>query len=106
MTTCPCCGGHIEGPTPLALLEHIRLTGHERAIVNILARRHPRTTSAADLIEEMYSAHYDGGPDRPDRVLAVVLTRLRQKLAGTGWQVPASRTGRGNVARYRLEREQ
>lgn len=82
------------------------LTGLERIIFDTLARRYPRAISSPELVEEMYRDHYNGGPEQPERVMRVVLTRLRHKLAGTGWTIPKRRSGRGNVSRYRLEREQ
>lgn len=101
---CPCCGAKMEGQTPLAALEYMKLGGTEKLIIEAFVHRYPRTVSMKQLIHDVYAHRPDGGPDWPERIIHVVLGRLRKKLVGTGWRIPSALNGPG-VSEYRLERD-
>ncbi|MGS1093096.1 helix-turn-helix domain-containing protein [Aquamicrobium terrae] len=102
--SCPCCGQPMHaGRAPIEALEAAPLTPSERLIVQALARIYPRGTTKAHLVDALYAADPNGGPETASMVIGVHLAHLRKSLLAYGWTIPRCSAGRGAQSRYRLE---
>lgn len=99
---CPCCGNAIE-KFSLETLSEAALQPQEKTIVDTLAKAYPRKVSRFALVDALYGADPNGGPERPDVVLQVRISNLRKKLRPLGWNVSSAVDGPGSHAGYRLE---
>ena len=102
--SCPTCGHEmVAAHAPLESLSGAPLSKRERQIVDVLARAYPRDLDIQQLVCAMYSDDPAGGPDDPEGVIRVLVSRLRVLLPEYGWNIPINRTGHGNFGRYRLK---
>jgi hypothetical protein len=68
-----------------------RLQSSERVVLAALVSR--KFVSNRAIADALYSLRDDGGPDDPSRVIAVFLTRLRQKLRPLGIEITVFEKG-------------
>jgi DNA-binding CsgD family transcriptional regulator len=83
----------MDGPSPVGALEIPALSRTEREFVHRMASK-AGGVSAAELADGLNVALVS---------VPVLMRRLRKKLGPYGWTIPAAKTGRGNLAIYRLE---
>ena len=100
MTVCPCCHQPIAPHTPIETLEHAPMSILRRTIVRQLVDRFPLALSPEALIAEMYRGSRE--PEYARVVLSIQMLKLRVILHRYGWTIPTNKSGRGNVAQYRL----
>lgn len=96
---CPCCKQEVEELDIQALL-YLRLTDIQSDIVDKLVTDYPRLTRSEDLKAYVYAFR-----EEPEsNAIEVHLTRVRKKLVGTGWEISGNKAGRGNKAKYKLQK--
>jgi hypothetical protein len=94
MIKCPCChgSGQITERSP------VRLTPLQFRIWDIVRRADG--ISAADLIQKVYSQHWEGGPINAAKSVCVTVHHANKRLATVNQRIVSSR-GRGSL--YRLQ---
>ncbi len=99
MTVCPCCGHKINA-NGIQALSMINMGRQERAIIGELSRVFPRGVTNERMQAVLYADRDDGGANYADKVVSIVIMRVRRKIEAFGWTIPDGRTEGG----YRLIR--
>lgn len=87
---------------PLGLPELAAVTGSiRRRLVEIVARRSPAGITRAELVDQLYQADPNGGPEWADASVAVIIFKANKQLRAQGCRIVSSG---GPGARYRLEK--
>ncbi|MER9524048.1 hypothetical protein NKI96_10730 [Mesorhizobium sp. M0292] len=89
---------------PIEAIAEVALPHVLRTVANALVKQHPNSVTADDLIDDIYRG--SRLPASARQALRVQMSRLRDKLAISGWTVSNENHGRGRKAEYRLERRQ
>jgi hypothetical protein len=63
------------------------LTRREHQILSLLNRNFGLVVPWDRLVDLLYVADADGGPDNPRNVLSVILCALRRKMLSTGYEI-------------------
>lgn len=93
---CPVCGQSMHAAhAPLESLSGAPLSRRERQIVDALTRVYPRTMGVWQLVDAVYGADPNGGPNNSSNVIAHFVSRLRRRLPAYGWTIPVCRPGHG-----------
>lgn len=80
------------------------ITGHQILILELLAKR--QWVRKEQIFAVLYENDPRGGPDAPETVLGVQLTKMRRKLRDYGIEImTADYRGQGEGARYFLTTE-
>lgn len=95
MVDCPCCGG--VGIVPDI---GVALSGIERQIFGIVAAAKYQGVTLDGLVDRIYSARRDGGPDDARATTRVRIWRMNKRLSEIGLRVKATNLGPG--ATYRV----
>lgn len=87
---------------------YMNFTAQQQSIVDALYEAYPRRLRSQQLIAAMYEHDIDGGALFAANVLRIQISKIRQKLAGTGWSVPSAMRGDAgaNNGLYCLKKEQ
>lgn len=101
---CPCCRGFIGEAAPIDKVT-ATLSGFNKIILSELAKEVGRNVSRGEILQAMYGADRDGGPDYAQNVVSIYIHRLRKILPAYGWSIVSSQraganTGDGGL--YRL----
>lgn len=102
---CHCCGQPLPDDSgPLAAASNVTPL-FERIVKIILAgQRAGRLLSRAEVAARVYAEDADGGPEKAEDVVSVVLSRGRHRFAELGWRVVNRSGGRHGSSRYYVER--
>ena len=96
-TTCPCCGQVCAVSVPGAEVVEL-LGGQQRVVFERLLTASGRMVPRRMLLDEMYGDDPDGGALSAEKVLHLVVHRLRKAVAPHGYRIENA-WGRG----YRLK---
>jgi DNA-binding response OmpR family regulator len=90
---CPCCdgSGKIEAIEPIRELGGRMLPPQEGVIAAYLKANAGRVVRYQEIINALLNGRADGGPDAPERLLHVLVCRLRPGLAAIGVHLEAVR---------------
>jgi hypothetical protein len=91
---CPCCGG--DGMVPDI---GARLTGIERDIFDIVTGSKCHGVTLDGLVDLIYGARRDGGPDDARATTRVRIWRMNKRLSEIGLRVKATNLGPGALYR-------
>lgn len=100
--TCPCCGGFIGEAAAVNDVRAAITAPAHRLIFDLLSRAVGQPVMREALIDRMYGARADGGPERADKILAVQVSQLRRRIEPYGWTISISKGGSGYLAQWRL----
>ncbi len=96
---CPCCGQSVVAPEYRALAS-LKMGKQEAALLGELVRVFPYGVTSSRMQDVLYMSDAKGGPNYADKVVSMVVLRLRLKLTALGWTIPDGRTEGG----YKLKR--
>jgi hypothetical protein len=100
---CPTCNRPMEATrAPIEGLTSAVMGPIERRIVEALVRAYPRSITRDRMVDIVYADERDGGPDRAQVIMSILMGRLRPKLVQFGWTIPKARSGKGSEG-YHLE---
>ncbi len=100
--SCPCCGNTIATAAPVDMVKDKISRGHNERIFSLLASRLGRFVSKDAIVEHIYGDDPDGGPDRADHVVSVLVNKLKNSIEPYGWTIKSIGRGSGNKAHYSL----
>lgn len=103
---CPCCKQDVKtdstimvdktGLMSVAGLDiPVRLCPQEVIVINMLIRAMPGSIERDVFLSRLYNEHNE--PDWANKVLQVLVSKLRNKLAGSVWGIPSGHYGYGLV---------
>jgi DNA-binding response OmpR family regulator len=101
LTTCPCCNQLIED-VDVNMLRDVKTSLMRYYILEAMINSYPKHLTADQLIDAAY-----GGariPDNVRNIISIQVGKLRDKLLDHGWTIPLPKSGRGNEAKYMLEK--
>lgn len=103
---CPTCGQELPtGLVPVEALAEAVLTTQQEKIVAELIRAYPRSVRTNLLIDALWGADPNGGPEKARYVVHVQISHIRKAIGHHGWTISKQIAGAGNKnGRYRLER--
>ena len=83
---CPCCGQEVK---PKARLEALarRLSPKVQGPMLMALIKSQKPLSANDLANVVYAGRSDGGPDAANKVIHLSISKLRDHLRGTGYEI-------------------
>ena len=96
---CPCCRSEIATPPDVSALREIASRPQVVAIAELLVHWYPRSVRIHLMVDHLYGASPDGGPDDALGVVAVNVSRARKAFKPLGWNIK-----RNGGAGYRLEK--
>lgn len=86
LTFCPCCSAPLpSGVIPLEMLADSTNGWVRKSALKSLINRAGRIVTIETLIEDCYGLA--GGPVEPEKSIQVMMSRLRNDLVHTGWQI-------------------
>ncbi|MDW9880462.1 hypothetical protein GOA90_25070 [Sinorhizobium meliloti] len=95
MEICPCCGFTADKKNVTAIGNGLRLSRMERSVFNIFARRFGQVLEHSWIVDAAYADDPDGGPEHADVAVAVVIQRLRNKIAAHGLSIEGTKGRHG-----------